>query len=66
LIKGIYTIFVFDFLCRIEGFYELSIGIKEQRMTSKGYGSSFIIYPNAVSEEEQIKNRRVEIVITKG
>ena len=41
-------------------------GIIEQRMTSKGYGSSLMIYPNAVSGEEQIKNRRVEIVITKG
>jgi outer membrane protein OmpA-like peptidoglycan-associated protein len=40
-------------------------GIKADRMTSKGYGSSFMLYPKAVTEAEQIKNRRVEIVITK-
>jgi len=40
-------------------------GISRDRFISKGYGNWEMIYPNAVSEEDQQKNRRVEVRIIK-
>ncbi len=37
--------------------------IAANRMTFKGFGSSKMIYPNARSEEQMQKNRRVEIIV---
>ncbi len=44
--------------------YLINNGIKEYRMTGKGYGSKQPVAPNDTEENKQ-KNRRVEIVITK-
>lgn len=44
---------VYDFL--------LENGISEERMTWKGYGNFEMVYPTARSEEQQARNRRVEI-----
>lgn len=41
--------------------YLLNKGIDQKRMSTIGYGSSKMLYPNAISEFEQEKNRRVEI-----
>ena len=41
--------------------YLLNKGIDENRMTIIGFGANMMLYPNPNSEEEQIKNRRVEI-----
>ena len=43
--------------------YLIEKGIREERMSSKGYGSKFMLFPNPKNEEQQIKNRRVEIKI---
>jgi len=43
--------------------YLVEKGIREERMSSKGYGSKFMLFPNPKNEEQQIKNRRVEIKI---
>jgi outer membrane protein OmpA-like peptidoglycan-associated protein len=40
-------------------------GISKDRFISKGYGNWEMLYPNAVSEEDQQKNRRVEVRIIK-
>jgi outer membrane protein OmpA-like peptidoglycan-associated protein len=37
--------------------------IKPERMEHTGYGNTRMVYPNAISEQEQAKNRRVEIII---
>ncbi len=41
--------------------YLIERGIDSTRMTTIGYGAAKMLYPNAVSEEEMAKNRRVEI-----
>jgi len=43
--------------------YLLKRGIEKSRLAWKGYSNSQMLYPYAVSEEEQQKNRRVEILI---
>lgn len=35
----------------------------KERLSCKGFGNTQMVYPNAVSEIEMVKNRRVEIVI---
>ena len=41
--------------------YLLANGIPEDRLQYKGYGNTEMIFPNAVAEEQQQQNRRVEI-----
>jgi outer membrane protein OmpA-like peptidoglycan-associated protein len=41
--------------------YLVEKGIEKERMSKIGFGSKYMLFPNAVSEEEQEKNRRVEI-----
>lgn len=41
--------------------YLIEKGIEGKRMTTVGFGAAKMLYPNAVSEEEMAKNRRVEI-----
>lgn len=41
--------------------YLISNGINENRLSKIGYGAKYMLYPNAVSEELQEQNRRVEI-----
>jgi outer membrane protein OmpA-like peptidoglycan-associated protein len=50
---------------RAKAVYEYLIkkGIKKERMTYKGYGSSQKRYPDEINEEEENLNRRVEIMI---
>lgn len=43
--------------------YLIERGVDPKRMTAVGYGSSKMIYPDAVTEYEMAKNRRVEINI---
>jgi outer membrane protein OmpA-like peptidoglycan-associated protein len=40
-------------------------GISEERLIAKGYGNWQMLYPKAITEEEQQKNRRVEVRIIK-
>lgn len=50
---------------RAKAVYEYLIkkGIKKERMTYKGYGSSQKLFPDEMNEEEENLNRRVEIMI---
>lgn len=41
--------------------YLVSKGIKEKRISAIGYGATKMLYPNAKTENEMMKNRRVEI-----
>ena len=41
--------------------YLLGKGIKEERMSKIGFGDRHILYPQPKNEDEQEKNRRVEI-----
>lgn len=41
--------------------YLVSKGIKEKRISAIGYGATKMLYPNAKTESEMAKNRRVEI-----
>jgi len=43
--------------------YLIEKKIDKNRLTYKGYGNTMMIYPNASTEEEMAKNRRVEILI---
>lgn len=43
--------------------YLISSGIDQSRVTPKGYGNKYMIYPEATSPEEKQANRRVEIKI---
>ena len=43
--------------------YLIEKKIDKDRLTYKGYGNTMMIYPNAISESEMAKNRRVEILI---
>lgn len=43
--------------------YLIERGIDSNRMTTIGYGAAKMLYPNAVTEEEMAKNRRVEIQV---
>jgi len=43
--------------------YLIKKGINESRLTSKGYGSSKMLYPNAKKEAEFMINRRVSVLI---
>ena len=45
--------------------YFIKSGINKDRMTVKGYGSDFPIYPTPKNDREQQANRRVEIKIMK-
>lgn len=45
--------------------YLISNGISADRLEYQGYGNWEMVYPNAVSETEQAKNRRVEIRVVK-
>jgi outer membrane protein OmpA-like peptidoglycan-associated protein len=45
--------------------YLLEKGISKERLISKGYGNWEMLFPNAIAEEDQKKNRRVEIRILK-
>jgi outer membrane protein OmpA-like peptidoglycan-associated protein len=38
-------------------------GIEPERMEHTGFGNTRMIYPRAISEQEQAKNRRVEFII---
>ncbi len=40
-------------------------GISKERFISKGYGNWEMLYPNAIKEDDQQKNRRVEVRIIK-
>jgi outer membrane protein OmpA-like peptidoglycan-associated protein len=40
-------------------------GISKDRFVSRGYGNWEMLYPDAISEEDQQKNRRVEVRIIK-
>ncbi|HOY32150.1 MAG TPA: OmpA family protein [Bacteroidales bacterium] len=43
--------------------YLSDAGIGEQRMSTKGFGASKMVFPDARSEDKMKKNRRVEILI---
>jgi outer membrane protein OmpA-like peptidoglycan-associated protein len=45
--------------------YLLEKGISKERLISKGYGNWEMLFPNAIAEEDQKKNRRVEVRIVK-
>jgi outer membrane protein OmpA-like peptidoglycan-associated protein len=45
--------------------YLISNGISADRLEYQGYGNWEMVYPNAVNESEQAKNRRVEIRVVK-
>jgi outer membrane protein OmpA-like peptidoglycan-associated protein len=44
--------------------YLVKKSVAAERMTYKGYGNTKMLYPEAKTEEEQEKNRRVEILVT--
>ncbi|MEI7594647.1 MAG: OmpA family protein [Bacteroidota bacterium] len=44
--------------------YLVESGIDKNRMTTKGYGNTKMIFPKAKTEAEFKKNRRVEVLIT--
>ncbi len=47
--------------------YLIERGVDQKRMTAIGYGSAKMLYPDAVTEVEMAKNRRVEInIISNG
>ena len=46
--------------------YLLKNGIAEERISYKGYGNWEMVYPNAVEEKYQAKNRRVELRVLEG
>ncbi len=50
---------------RAEVIYEYMVenGIDPNRIRHKGYGNTQMVYPNAVSEEHQAANRRVEMKV---
>lgn len=41
--------------------YLIEKGIDKKRLSTKGYGAEMMLYPNATTESEMEKNRRVEI-----
>ena len=43
--------------------YLVKRNIEQNRLTYKGYGNTQMLYPNATTESEMAKNRRVEILI---
>jgi outer membrane protein OmpA-like peptidoglycan-associated protein len=45
--------------------YLIDKGIAKERLIAKGYGNWQMLFPNAITEEEQRKNRRVEVRIIK-
>jgi len=46
--------------------YLIDHKINENRITTKGYGCSNMIYPDPQTEEENMLNRRVEILVTEN
>ncbi|MEO1260280.1 MAG: OmpA family protein [Bacteroidota bacterium] len=46
--------------------YLIEHGIAEERITYNGYGNWEMVYPKAISEVDQAKNRRVELRVLEG